>query len=122
MARPRTALMCATFPSAARGLVLVCLAAGCAVAGAGEASTPATPASADAMQIHYMLRETEAPPDEASQAVVAPPLAMRGRGAAARIVDATGNEVWHASEATPLYGLHASPDGRRVVTYAGDAN
>ena len=77
------------------------------------------------MQVHasgYALRGTEAPPAESSQAVVVPRLVMRGRGPAARIVDASGIEVWHASEATPLYGLRASPDGRRVVTYAGDAD
>ena len=82
-------------------------------------------ASADAVQVRasaYDLRGTEAPPAEASQAAVAPPLVMRGRGSSARIVDAAGTEVWHASEAAPLYGLRASPDGRRVVTYAGDAN
>src|SRR5690606_3020627 len=119
--------MSTMFPGAARAAcaVLACLATGCAVAGDRDTPTPAMLASADAVQVRasaYDLRGTEAPPAEASQAAVAPPLVMRGRGSSARIVDAAGTEVWHASEAAPLYGLRASPDGRRVVTYAGDAN
>lgn len=47
-------------------------------------------------------------------------LEMRGRGAGAYIVDAAGAQVWKASAQTPLYGLHASPDGRNVLMDFGD--
>ena len=112
-------------PALVAGL-LACVATGCTVAGSrGAPEKAVAPVSADAAQARasgYTLRQAEAPPAETSQAAVASPLVMRGRGPAARIVDAAGTEVWHASEATPLYGLRASPDGQHVVTYAGDAN
>ncbi|WP_344759687.1 hypothetical protein [Luteimonas lutimaris] len=119
--------MSTTFRVAAsvRCLSLGCLIAGCAVAGATNEPAAAARDSAQAAQVHasgYTLRETEAPPAEAAQAAVASPLVMRGRGTNARIVDAAGNAVWCAPGEMPLYGLRASPDGRRVVTYAGDAN
>lgn len=66
----------------------------------------------------YSLRQVEQP---TSHAPHAPRLAMRGRGAAARIVDAAGIVAWEGSDATPLYGLEVSPDGRRALLYFGDA-
>ena len=110
--------------SALAGIVLAGLAAGCAVADGAQA--PVAPGNGQAVAAEratgYVLRAAAAPSQAASPAAASPALVLRGRGATARIVDAAGAEVWHASESTPLYAVQASPDGRRVVTYAGNAD
>lgn len=67
----------------------------------------------------FRLQRSDAP---AAPAQPTPELSILGRGRQGRIVDAAGKVVWQGSEATPLYGLQPSPDGRRVVLYFGDAD
>jgi len=104
-------------------LLLAGIASGCV----GSVAT--TDSNGPAADMHDRTAVAEAAPAyrlrrAAEPALAAPPapgLAMRGRGAAGRIVDAAGNVVWEGSEATPLYGLQVSPDGRRALLYFGDA-
>lgn len=104
-------------------VVVACLAAGCAVADGAQSPTAPAPAgnTTPLTAVEYVLRKSGAPPATGSP-VTAPALVMRGRGVTARIVDAAGNDVWRASGSAPLYGVQTSPDGRRVVTYAGNAD
>jgi len=86
------------------------------------ASPTSAPTTAKA-PAHELVPTKETVDDAAEQKIAdARPYKLQGRGSDGKIVDAAGQVVLEGDPKVGIYGGTASPDGKSVLVYYGDAN